>query len=384
MVIKRKLQSEIDNLLKQGRSILLLGPRQVGKSTLIHSLSPELVINLADESEYFRFAANPDALRNVISESRSKTIFIDEVQRLPRILNTVQALIDADKSLKFYLTGSSARKLRKSDSNLLPGRVFNFKLGPIIAAEMNYQMDTIKALQWGTLPEVVAANDQKNSERLLKSYAANYLKEEIKAESLVRNLDSFSRFFHKSLECVGEFVDYSKFAKLTKISRHAIPRYFEILEDTLVGYRLLPWSDSYELDLVKHPKFYYFDCGVYNGMLGNFIASADRKGKLAEQLVFSQLIHSAWAREKDIQISTFRTRKGVEVDFVIELEGKIFGIEVKSSFSQSDDLTGLETLQKTVGKKFGGGFIFHMDSGELKRKNYSVVPWQKGLRALGL
>lgn len=380
-MINRILSEQIRSSTK---SVLLLGPRQVGKSTLINTLKPELCINLADEAEYFRFASNPDALRNTIQESGAKTVFIDEVQRMPRILNTVQALIDSNRALKFYLTGSSARKLRKSESNLLPGRVYNFKLGPIVAAELNYEMNTTDVLQWGTLPEIVANHDQKNSERLLKSYAANYLKEEIKAESLVRSLDSFSRFFNKSLECVGEFVDYSKFSKFTKISRHAVPRYFEILEDTLVGYRLFAWSGAEKLDLVKHPKFYYFDCGVYNGMLGNFLASDDRKGKLAEQLVFSQLIHSAWACEKEIQISSFRTRNGIEVDFVVELEGKVFGIEVKSRFSDSDELTGLELLQKNAGKKFGGSYVLHMDSRELNRKNTAVLPWQKGLRELGL
>jgi len=382
-MITRLLTSEIRDSKK---SILLLGPRQVGKSTLIGGLAPDLEINLADELQFLRYASQPGVFKSDILESGARTVFVDEIQRIPALLNTIQVLIDANKSLKFYLTASSARKLKRGQANLLPGRLINFHLGPLCAAELNYEMDTRKALEIGCLPEIYLSDTPKEQTRILKSYAANYLKEEIKSEALVRNLDSFARFLQESTLTVGEFVDLTKMAKQSKISRHAIPRYFEILEDTLIGHRVFAYSKSVaSIDLVKHPKFYFFDNGVYNGLLGNFTASLDRVGKLAEQLVHSQLLHSAWAAEKQISISTFRTRAGIEVDFVIELEGKTIGIEVKNSDDlQSSDLEGLREFHKLLGDQDPRLFVFHMGRQERKFGTVRALPWQKGLKAIGL
>lgn len=149
-----------------------------------------------------------------------------------------------------------------------------------------------------------------------------------------------------------QFIDLTKIAKKTKISRHAVPRYFEILEDTLIGYRIHPFSPLVEAqDLIRHPKFYLFDNGVYNGMLGNFVPSQDRLGVLAEQTVFSQLLHSASAREQDINISSFRTRRGLEVDFIVQLARRTLAIEVKNNDSLSaDDCDGLLFFKKSLSK----------------------------------
>jgi len=292
----------------------------------MESISMDLVINLADEITFLDYSTQPNLLNEFISQNNAKSIFIDEIQRLPKLLNTIQTIIDQDKNkkIKFYLTGSSPRKLKRERANLLPGRLVNFYLGPFISSEFDYQMNTRKILEFGALPEMYLSNDEMEKKRVLKSYAANYIKEEIKAEALVRNLDSFARFFSECIKHIGQFIDHTKLAKHSKISRHAIPRYFEILEDTLVGKRIFPLKEDYQsLDLIKHPKFYFFDNGVYNGILGNFTASSDRIGALSEQLVFTQILHSAWARELDITISSFRTRSGTEVDFIVEIEKAI-------------------------------------------------------------
>lgn len=366
------------------KSILLLGPRQVGKSTLIKSLNPDLEINLADELEFLKYASRPEAFKELIENTDARSIYVDEIQRIPKLLNTIQFLIDRNKELKFFLTGSSARKLRRNDANLLPGRLINFKLGSLIARELNYQLDTKKSLEYGTLPEIYLEESQKINMQLLRSYSASYLKEEIKAESMVRNLDSFARFFGEVVLHVAEFVDYSKLAIRSKISRHAIPRYFEILEDTLIGYRVSHYGDVPDgIDLIKHPKFYFFDNGVYNGLIGNFAASLDRIGKLAEQLVYSQLLHSAWALDKDIKISSFRTRSGLEVDFIVEIDQQIFAVEVKNNQDIiSDDLAGLNFFNDTIKapKKL---FLLHMGTSEKKFKEVWSLPWQKGLKAMG-
>jgi len=374
-----------EEMRKTKKSVLLLGPRQVGKSTLIQSLKPDLEINLADELEFLKYSSQPGAFRETIEENSYKTIYIDEIQRLPKLLNTIQSIVDKNKNLKFYLTGSSARKLRRGEANLLPGRVLNFNLGPFVASEFLYKMDTQKALSFGTMPEPYLNKSEKENKQLLRSYAGNYLKEEIKAESLVRNLDSFARFFLDVSSLVAEFVDFTKLAQRAKISRHAIPRYFEILEDTLIGYRLNCFhSDDHDLDLIKHPKFYLFDNGVYNGLLENFIASSDRIGKLSEQLVFSQLLHSAWAKDQSIKLSSFRTRAGVEVDFIAEYDQELFGIEVKTNDQvMSRDLEGLRFFDKEVQRK-KKLFVFHMGKEEKKSGTVWILPWQKGLQEMGL
>lgn len=381
-MIDRILEAEIS---KTKKSVLLLGPRQVGKSTLISGLGPDLIINLADELEFLTHSSSPGEITRLIEVTSARTIFIDEVQRLPRILNTVQALVDRQRQLKFFLTGSSARKLKRGGANLLPGRVVNFKLGPLTAAELSYRMDTKKALTLGALPEPYLSTQPREGERILKSYAANYLKEEIKAEALTRNLESFARFLNEAVNSVGQFIDLTKLAKNAKISRHAAPRYFEILEDTLIGYRLQPYPKLIESqDLIRHPKFFLFDNGVYNGMLGNFTASRDRIGKLAEQLIFSQLLHGLWAQEMDGEIFTFRTRKGVEVDFILELRNQTFAIEVKSSEDIStEDLEGLMHF-RSLGPRSAECFVLHMGSTERKLGPIWAMPWQKGLRRMGL
>lgn len=370
---------------KTKKSVLLLGPRQVGKSTLINSLKPDLVINLADEMELLTYSMHLDELKKIIELEKPKSILIDEVQRLPRILNSIQSIIDNNKEIKFYLTGSSARKLKRGGANLLPGRVINFNLGPLTSAELNYEMNSNKALSLGTLPEIYTNKDEKVALKILKSYVANYIKEEIKAEALTRNLESFTRFMLECSQNNSQFVDYTKMANKAKISRHAIPRYFEILEDTLIGFRVLPFDPLVLTeDLIKHPKFYFFDVGIYNSLVGNFTPSLDRVGVLCEQLIFNQLLHSAWAKDKEIKIFSFRTRTGTEVDFIIELENTVIAIEVKHSDNIStNDCEPLIYFQKSF-EKCKKLYIFHFGTLEKKMGPVKSMPWQQGLKEIGL
>jgi predicted AAA+ superfamily ATPase len=381
-MIHRLISANLKNLKK---SALILGPRQAGKSTLIQSLKPDLTIQLADEMEYYTFTSNFAELRTRIESQSPRTIFIDEVQRIPGILNTVQALIDANKKLKFYLTGSSARKLKRGGANLLPGRVLNFHLGPLVASELDYQLDTRRALIYGTLPEIYLDNKNASTEHLLRSYASNYLKEEIKAEALIRNLEAFSRFMNYAWSTVGVFIDYSKIARQAKIPRHSISRFYEIFEDTLIGQRIWPFEPLREkADLIKHPKFYLFDNGVLNAALGNFQYSPDRAGPLAEQLIFNQILHSSWAKTKEARISTFRTRGGLEVDFIVELEGETIAIEVKTSDHVLDvDVSPLNQFRSHF-PRCKRTFVWHLGKKRLKLGSTWCLPWQEGLREIGV
>ncbi|NDG84895.1 MAG: ATP-binding protein, partial [Proteobacteria bacterium] len=290
-----------------------------------------------------------------------------------------------NKSLKFFITGSSARKLKRGGANLLPGRVIAHRLGPFVAAEFDYQMNTKRALEEGTLPEAYLLDREHETRALLRSYAAIYLKEEVKAEALVRNLEAFGRFFSCISMSVAGFVDYTKLARRAKVSRHSIPNYFEILEDTLIGERLFALPDFHRLDLIRHPRFYLFDNGVFNALMGNFTASPDRIGTLAEQLVYSQIRHSSWSRSKDVKIHTFRERSGVEVDFVVEIDGTLNAIEVKASERiEPADLEGLEFFDREVRHPSKRLFVFHLGEKEYQFKKAWALPWQKGLKEMGL
>lgn len=333
-------------LQQSPKSILLLGPRQVGKSTLIESLNPDLSINLSDESTFIAFKGNPNELiERLEANKRTTTVFIDEIQLHPPLLGTIQALVDSKRykgKLKFYLTGSSARRLRRGQANLLPGRVFSYELGALAAAELDYSLKDSRALRYGFLPEPYLSNDDSVSEKLLSTYSGIYLKEEIQAEALTRNLEGFSRFLLAAAESAGQILDFSKIAKAARIDRKNCTRFFEILEDTLVATKVDVFEKT-TADIKKRPKFYFFDVGVLNGLLGNFQVSSDRKGYLFEHLVVNQIINSAKAKDLPIKLSYFRTRGGYEVDLILEISKKVFAIEIKSG--QVDQSSAADLLK---------------------------------------
>jgi predicted AAA+ superfamily ATPase len=317
------------------KSVLLLGPRQTGKSTLLLDQHPDMVVNLAHQSEFLTFAANASELEERIRAQKPHTVFVDEVQRLPSLLNTVQALIDeakqSGKRLKFLLSGSSARKLRRGQANLLPGRVLCYRLGPLTSAEIGPAFQARKAMELGTLPEPYLEPDRPTAEKLLASYSGTYLREEIQAEALSRNLEGFSRFLTVAAACSGQSLDFSKLSQRARVSRASTIRYFEALEDTLLVHRLDPFPDAKNADLVRHPRFFFFDPGVLNGLLGSFTASPDRIGALFEHLVVSQLWATAAANDQDLTLHTFRTRGGLEVDFIARMRNTLWAIEAKAT-----------------------------------------------------
>jgi uncharacterized protein len=341
-------------LVKAKKSVLLLGPRQTGKSTLVHSLHPDLEINLARESDWLAFSSNPSELEQRVAATRPATVLLDEVQRLPSLLNTAQVMIDdakrAGRPLKFFLTGSSARKLRRGDANLLPGRVFFYTLGPLVAAELTEDLDVRRAMEVGTLPEPYLETDRASVEMLLRSYAGVYLREEVQAETVSRNIEGFSRFLTVAAAASGHLLDFSKLAQQARVSRSSTVRYFEMLEDTLLVSRLAPFPDA-RADLVKHPKFYFFDTGVLNGLLGNFSASGDRAGTLFEHVVVSQLRATAMANAREIRLHTFRTRGGLEVDIVAELGGTTWAIEAKAGTVGLSDSAALHRAMASLPRR---------------------------------
>jgi len=378
MSTSRILLNKINNIKK---SILLIGPRQTGKSTLVRSLKPDLEINLADEETFLKYLTNPALLKNSISNQ--KKIFIDEVQRIPSLLNSVQALIDKNKNLQFFLTGSSARKLRRGQANLLPGRLLTYELGPLSHEELGEDFQLEQAFKRGLLPGVYWEETESVALKTLRSYSLTYLKEEIQAEALTRNLEGFSRFFQVVASRSGSSMDFSKVASEAMIERTSARRYFEILVDTLVVNPVEAFAKSNRRRLVQHPKFYFFDIGALNGSLENFSASAERRGMLFEHLFLQLVLSAAKSHDHSIRISTYRTEAGAEVDFILERGGEVFAIEVKASkVLHSSHGRGLKSFSEFYGKKHQAMVVYLGDQ-DLKIEGTPVLTLGSALKKLG-
>lgn len=377
MLIERHIRERIAGTRK---SILLLGPRQTGKSTLLTSLNPDLVINLARESEFLAFARNPSELEERVRGTGARTILVDEVQRLPSLTNTVQALIDEQK-LRFFLSGSSARKLRRGHANLLPGRILTLHLSPLLISELDKTPPIQDVLETGLLPGIFLDPLRRDREDVLSSYASTYLREEIQAEALVKNIEGFSRFLDVAAASSGQLLDLSKLSSQAMVPRQTVVRFFEILEDTLLVRRLPAFAGSSRPRLVRHPKFYFFDTGVLNGLLQNFRASADRIGALFETLLFNQISDLAQACAwRDYRLSYYRTEHGVEVDFVLQCGKKIFAIEAKASRNVGvADLKGLLSFAELHPPGTVEKLVLYLGEHTREIQGVSVLPWHEGL-----
>lgn len=374
----RQLSKTIEESKK---SVLLLGPRQTGKSTLIQECGPVLSINFAREATFLEYASDPALLESQITLKRPATVFIDEVQRLPSILNTVQAILDdSHGAIRFFLTGSSARKLRRGQANLLPGRVISLQLGPLLASEIGRDWNLEMALAFGTLPGVYTDRDEKERSQILSSYAGTYLKEEIQAEALTKDLEGFARFLRFSAASAGQFLDFTRLASEANIKRASSIRFFEVLEDTLIAIRCDAFAKSERRRLIQHPRYFFFDTGVLNGVLGNYKASMDRRGMLFEHLVFSHLYHEDKARFSGARISNYRTEHNAEVDFIVEFpDGRVVAIECKSGKSVANsDLSGFSSFASFFGKPHRKLVIY---AGDVARQlgDVEILPFCEGI-----
>lgn len=288
------------------------------------------------------------------THSDEQTVLIDEVQRIPSILNTVQALIDAHPHLRFLLTGSSARRLKRGNANLLPGRVLMEHLPPLLYCELGNQFSLEKALTTGTLPEVYL---QEWVPELLQSYVASYLREEIQAEALTRDLASYSRFLNLAAELSGQYMNYSKVASDSEINKETVRRYMEILSDTLLVEHIPSFTNvGKERRARQKDKFIFFDLGVRNALLGRTTASGYSKeefGHLFEQWLILQVLYYNRLHKKNWQISTYRDAMGIEVDLIIDTGSEVLALEIKSSSSVHKKMfRGLKKLSELTGRSF--------------------------------
>lgn len=323
--------------IRRGKeSVLLLGPRQVGKSTLLQSLGPDLAINLASPSVYRDYVTHPERLEDELRAAPPsvRTVFIDEVQRVPALLDAVQAMIDERRSrFRFLLSGSSARKLRRGQANLLPGRVHVHHLHPLVAAELGSDFNLTRVLAHGTLPGVYAQRDPEARAATLRSYTDTYLREEIQAEALVRDIGGYARLLDLVAASSGKIINLRALCRDAAVSYETARRYLSVLEDTLVTFRVPAWAGSDRASLVSHPRIFLFDLGVRNALLRRPLDRPfdDERGYLLEHLVAYEIHRRTTEVWPEAALFHFRTRHGAEVDLVLQVGREIWAIEVKAS-----------------------------------------------------
>ena len=329
-------------------SFFLFGPRGTGKSTLLRASFPDaLLVDLLDPDSYRTYVGRPEQLRALVEGNPGiSRLIIDEIQKVPALLDVVHQLLEekSRRRLQFILTGSSSRKLRRAGVDLLAGRVLLKTLHPFLAAELGSRFNQELSLRVGLLPLVLAAE---GPEETLRSYVSLYLREEVQAEGLVRNVGSFSRFLEAMSFSHASLLNASEVARECQVGRKAVEGFVEILEDLLLGFRLQVFTRKAKRHLVQHPKFYYMDAGIFHALRpkGPLDAPETIAGAALEGMVAQQL--RAWIAygQEDRQLFFWRTKSGVEVDFIIYGQNTFLAIEVKSSRRVSaKDVRPLQTF----------------------------------------
>jgi uncharacterized protein len=325
----------------QRKSCFLFGPRQTGKTSLIrHTLKSVPVYNLLDPDVYLKLSRSPLRLREE-RQAEEGFVVIDEIQKLPQLLDVVHMLIEED-GIRFLITGSSARKLRRGGVNLLGGRALVRQLHPLSASELGESFDLGRALNYGLLPSIYLSDSPDED---LHAYVGTYLKEEVASEGLSRNIPAFSRFLEVAALSNGQILNYSKIANDAQVSRSTIQDYFEVLKDTLVACELPAWKQSSKRKAISVSKFYLFDSGVVRTLQNRapVRAGTPEFGEFFETYIFHEL--QSYCHYSGVtDLAYWRSQSGFEVDFI--LAGKT-AIEVKGGKTiGAHDLKGLKALME--------------------------------------
>ena len=359
------------------KSFFLFGPRSTGKTTLIRQqLSQKAsIIDLLDSRYFLRLSAAPHELESIISAAPADIVVIDEIQRIPELLNEIHRLIET-RNVIFLLTGSSARKLRRGKANLLAGRVWTARMFPLIYRELaDFNLD--RYLRYGGLPSVYLSEYPGEE---LDAYVNTYLKEEIMAEGLIRRLPPFLRFLKTIALANAEMINFTKLANDCQVPPSTATEYVGLLEDTLVGFLLPAWTESKKRKAIKTGKFYFFDPGVTHTLAGTQVVdrNSDLYGKSFEQFICMELRAYLSYRRKKLQLAYWRSKNGHEVDFLL---GTRTAIEVKASKKISkNDFNGLKYLKEEgVFKNF---ILVSQDPISTLADGITTIPWQKFLSEL--
>jgi uncharacterized protein len=364
---------ELPALLKS-RSHFLLGPRQTGKTALIrHSLPTAQVYDLLDTSLYLSLAHTPNRIAQEL-QPQTKLVVIDEIQRLPDLLNEVHHLIES-RGIRFLLTGSSARKLRRGGFNLLGGRARVAHLHPLTSHELGDRFDLTRALNRGLLPSIYFSDDPRAD---LQAYAGLYLQQEVVAESATRNIPAFSRFLKVAAQCNATVVNFTGVANDAQVKRTTVYEYFHILQDTLILHEVPAWRKTIKRKPLASSKYYFFDIGVAGALLGRtFRPGTPEFGEALETFILHELI-SYRDYVAGEPISYWGSQSGFEVDFII---GDHTAVEVKAkSTLYAKDLKSLQALaEETRMKRF---LCVSLESRRRTVGNITILPYRTFLHEL--
>jgi predicted AAA+ superfamily ATPase len=366
------------NKLLKKSSYFLFGPRGTGKSFLLRKELKKNVfsINLLDSSLYLQLQANPSLLKEIILAKKVKIVVIDEVQRIPELLNIVHLLIE-ENQIHFILTGSSARKLKTSGTNLLAGRAYIRELFPLTWKEIP-KFNLNKYLKYGGLPMSYLNEDPIE---YLDAYVNTYLKEEIQAEGLVKKLPAFSQFLQIAATTSGELLNFTSISNETGVSSKTIKDYYSILEDTLTGFMVVPWTNSVKRKPIQTAKFYFFDTGIKNTLseTRELNEKSDLWGRSFENFIAMELrAFLSYCLNKKYALSFWRSTSQFEVDFVIENQA---AIEVKATTKlRSENFKGLKALmEENQIKKY---YMVSNDKIERIHDGIICLPWNIFLNEL--
>jgi predicted AAA+ superfamily ATPase len=372
-------QRQIDlNALLKKKSLFLFGARSTGKSFWIRKTldSKTMSIDLLNSDLYMRLTESPSLLGKMILAENKKQIVIDEIQRIPELLNEIHKLIE-EKGLRFLMTGSSARKLKRTHANMLGGRATMAHFFPLSFSEIP-KFNLQKYLTYGGLPRVYSSKDPLNE---LDSYLSTYIEQEIKIEANIRNLPPFHRFLKTAALCNAELLNYANISNDTGVPASTVKEYYSVLEDSLIGYLLEPWTESKKRKAIQTSKFYFFDPGVCHYIAG--INSLDRNsdlwGKSFEHFILMELKAYISYRQKRHKIFFWRSVNKQEVDFIV---GDKIAIEVKSTKKvSSKHFAGLSALHEEG--KIEKFFLISDDPINRREEDFiNVIHWEDFLKRL--
>lgn len=364
------------------QSAFLWGPRKTGKTTYLRDQFPDSVsFNFLDTDLFFEVSKTPSVLREKIlgltSAQLDRPIILDEVQKVPAVMDEVHYLIE-EKGLRFILCGSSARKLKRGHANLLGGRAWRYEMFPFVSAELP-RLDLLRGLNNGFIPSHYLQEDAQMS---LKAYLQDYLKEEVASEGLVRNMPAFSRFFDAMSYCHGEMLNFANIARDCGVDAKTVREYYQILVDTLLGRFVQPFKRSQDRGVItRAAKFYLFDVGVAGCVQRRKIheLKGDAFGKAFEHFIFMELAAFREYGRKDFEINYWRTKSGLEVDFILS-KGQV-AIEVKGTARVDNaDLRGLKAFAEDYGPE--KAWMVCNERETRLAGNIRIVPWRDFLLAL--
>lgn len=362
------------NVLVEKKSYFMFGPRQTGKTFLIRHTMPQVrVYDLLDSSVYLTLSQRPSRLSEELVQG-THIVVIDEIQRLPELLNEVHRLIE-ERGIRFLLTGSSARKLRRSGVNLLGGRARTHYLHPLIYHELKDRFDLAKAIERGLLPSIYFSD---NPAADLEAYTGTYLQQEIVAEGAVRNVPAFSRFLRVAAFCNATIVNFTNVANDAQVPRTTIYEHFDILKDTLIVHEVPAWKVTKKRKPLVSSKYYFFDVGVLSSLQGRLVRPRTPEfGSAFETYIFHELVaYKDYVSGESVNFWT--STSGFEVDFIL---GGHTAIEVKAKDTVSaQDLKSLRTLAEE--KKLKRYLCVSLEKHQRQIEGISVLPYRQFLDAL--